>query len=270
MVDGVPVFVERSESQGVEHRLRDDVASRFRGQPLEAMLQRLGHHHHVAIMEEAALEFASRVARGCIVDIGAGWGWHWRSYQGPVPIVAVDFSLENCRLARATFLRGNPYVLVVCADARHLPLASAAGLWSVQTFQHFPPDVMSAVIAETVRLAGPDGLDAEIVNLNPLSFVRAIHTLAGRRYIMRGSNGKFYLHRRRASELTQLFGPVACDLEVGYSELFFHPDLFIRWRRLYPQALERRLSKRSAARWLARQVHIRFRIAAADASSVAS
>jgi hypothetical protein len=269
MVDGVPVFVEWSESQNVEHRLRDEVATRFSQQPIEALLDRLGHHHHVATMEAAALDFASRVGRGCIVDIGAGWAWHWRNYAGPVPIVAIDFSLENCRLARATFLRGNPYVLVVCADARHLPLASATGLWSVQTFQHFPPDVMSAVIAEAVRLAGPEGLDAEIVNLNPVWFVRAIHTLAGRQYLMRGSNGKFYLHRRRARELTALFVQVGCDLEIRYSELFFHPDLFIRWRRWYPRALERWLSARPVARWLARQVHVRFRIRSADAASMA-
>jgi hypothetical protein len=269
VVDGVPVFVTGSDYQAVEHRLRDEVAADFRNQPAETMLRRLGRHHHVAVMEEAALAFAARIRAGCIVDIGAGWGWQWRRYTGHVPIVAVDFSLANCRLARASFLRDQPRVLTVCADARRLPLPAATGLWSVQTFQHFPPQVMDAVIGEAVRLAGPGGLEAEIVNLQPVWFVRAVHTLVGRGYLTRGSNGKFYLHRRRASELMQLFGPVARDLEVRYSELFFHPDLFIRWRRRYPSALERWLSARSAARWVARQIHVRFRIPAAGAASAA-
>jgi hypothetical protein len=265
----VPVFVDSSEHQDVEQRLRDGIATQFRDRPVDAMLRRLGHHHHVAVMEDAALAFAARIRNGCIVDIGTGWGWQWRRYTGPVPVVAVDFSLENCRLARATFLRDHPWVLTVCADARRLPLAGATGLWSVQTMQHFPPPVMEATIAEFVRLARPAGLAAEIVNLHPVWFVRAVHTLAGRGYLTRGSNGKFYLHRRRAQELTDLFGAVGRDLEVSYSELFFHPDLFIRWRRKYPRALERWLAPRPAARWLARQVHVRFRIPSAEAASAA-
>lgn len=260
VVDGIPVFVNPSESQSVEYRLREQVAGEWQGKAPEEILRKLRKHHLLASMENRARSFAAAIEQGVIVDIGAGWGWHWRSYRGLRPVVAVDFSLANCRLAASTFLRDNPFVQVVCADATRLPVREAAGIWSVQTFQHFPPAVMAAVLEECRRLARPHGLRAEIINQHPVPFVRAIYWVFRRPYLMCGRNQRFFLHRRRAQELVDLFRPIARGIEVSYSELFFHPDILLRWNRLYPQRLEEALSESALARYIARQIHMRFEI----------
>ena len=260
VVDGIPVFIQGSTLQSNEYRLREDVSREWLGRPVRQILHKLGKHHHLRVMEHHAHAFAGWVGDGCIVDLGAGWGWQWRSYRGPCPIVAVDFSLAACRLARLRFLRDNPFVHVVCADARSLPLQTVSGIWSVQALQHFPPEVLAVVLEECRRLARPGGLKAEIVNLHPVPFVRAIHTLLGRDYIVRGANRRFFLHRRTARELVAIFEPICDNIEVIYSELFFHPDLLLRWNWAYPVRLEKLIGSTRFARWLARQVHVRFQL----------
>lgn len=260
VVDGIPVFVSANELQSIEYRVREEVAREWLGKSEREVLHKLGKHHNLGVMEARALSFAGRIKEGCIVDIGAGWGWQWRSHHGPCHVVAVDFSLTGCRLARSTFLRNNSFVHVVCADASRLPLRAASGIWSVQAFQHFPPQVMSVVLQECRRLAKPSGLKAEIVNQHPVVFVKVIYALFRRPYVVCGTDGRFFLHRRKAGELRDLFQPIARGLEIDYSELFFHPDVLLRWNRLYPRALEAALEKSGLGRGLARQIHIRFDI----------
>jgi hypothetical protein len=134
-----------------------------------------------------------------------------------------------------------------------------AGLWSVQTFQHFPPEVFRRAKREIERVAKADFI-AEIYNLNPAWVLGLIYSLAGRRLHRRGRKGVMEVNRLSAGALREAwrdFRPADNGLSVAYSELFFHPDLRIRPRR-YPLRLEEWISTRAPwlARSIARQLHL--------------
>ena len=266
LVDGIPVFVGASEPQKTEHDMRESVARGWLDRAPEQLLRRVSKHHNVPVMEEAVARFGRGIAEGCIVDIGCGWGWHWRAYRGPRPVLAVDFSLGNCTLAQTKFLAENPNVCVICADARKLPIRAAAGVWSVQAFQHLPPTVMEAVLLEIRRLARPRGLVAEIIDTKPVGLVRFVYGLFRRPYPTRVNTAKFYIHRRTPADAQALFGQLSQDLELGYSELFFHPDVLLRWNRWYPAAFEDKVSRTALGRAIARQLHVRVKVAGEQSS----
>lgn len=242
--DGIPILLlEGTTGQESERVYRDRLASRDGAGDDAALLEIVGRHHCRDIMARRAAQFAGRFSsHEWILDLGIGWGWQWRSRCQRPLVLGVDMSLGNLRLARRLLGGGRDDVVLVCADATALPLRrhSVAGAWSVQVLQHMPPAVLSRTVAELDRVLAPV-CRIEASNLNPGMLQRALYRASGRRLHRRGRVGEMELSRRSPSEWRAVwsgFRPGHTRLTVGYSELFFHPDLWVRPRR-YPVRLER-------------------------------
>jgi uncharacterized protein YbaR (Trm112 family) len=261
--DGIPVFLERDHgAQLDERRTRDAFASGFQNADRDALLAVVAQHHALPLMLARARRFAARFRGGeWMLDLGIGWGWHWANAERAVGLVGIDMSLQSLMLARR-LLGDAPNVVLACADATGLPLQrhSIAGCWSVQVLQHMPDDVLQRTRRELDRVF-TDDWQLETSDLNPAPGLAAVYRLAGRRLHRRGRAGAMEVHRRDAREWTEVWrdfrgGPPRLD--IGYSELFFHPDLHCRPRR-YPLALENVLSSRAPrlAGLIARQIDVR-------------
>jgi len=260
--DGIPVFtLEGSGSQEGERAFRDRLAADHVATERGALLETVAEHHCVPVMRQRATAFASRSdATDWLLDVGIGWGWHWMGRSTGARVLGVDMSLGSLRLARR-LLGKTDRVVLLCADATALPLRhrSVTGLWSVQAFQHMPERVLERATAELDRTLRDD-FRMEISNLNPALAHRIIYRLAGRRLHRQGRVGEMELSRRTGREWAAVwrdFRGARSRVFVGYSELFFHPDLGVRPRE-YPLRLERALARVPAiARLIARQVDVR-------------
>lgn len=264
LLDGIPVLLKADRlAQAAERRFREAFAVAYCHSSRQELLTVVARHHAMAIMRRQVRAFHARFRpHEWILDLGTGFGWHWQDLEAGAKVLAVDFSLENLRLARRVLGHRQHHVMLVCADAALLPLhpRTIAGLWSVQAFQHFPDTVLNRVREELDRVLQP-AFVMEITNVNPAIAVRAIYRLCGKRFHRRGTRGSMELNCRSVSEWTALwrsFRAGGVRIRHSYSELFFHPDLRLRPRR-YPLWLERVLARRvsSVAGWIARQLTIR-------------
>lgn len=264
--EGIPVLLPPgSLIQENERQFRDDIAATRTGKNTETLLTDISAHHCQPVMRSRAQRFYARFQQvEWILDVGIGWGWHWLgSHSGPA-ILGLDMSLRSLILARQILENHEKRILLVCADAAQLPLRedTITGIWSVQVFQHFPEQILKAVLEELNRVLRKQFV-LEVYNLNPALFLRAIYRLFGRRLRRRDKTLHMELNRWSAEEwalVWRQFRNGRTEISCGYSELFFHPDL--RWRpRRYPEKLERVLV--AASPWLAslfaRQVELRIR-----------
>lgn len=244
--DGVLIFLQgQSEAQDGDRRFRDALAAEHVRSDSKTLLEIVARHHCVPIMQKQAEKFHARFdPREWILDIGVGYGWHWADRRKGARILGIDMSLGNLVLARHLLGRENNRVVLVCADAAALPIRerSISGLWSVQIFQHFPPEVLHSVLAGLHRIL-KDEFVMELYNLNPALLHRVIYRLFGKRLPCKGKVGPMELTRLSAGEWAAFWQPFRrgrTRITCGYSELFFHPDLRIRPRR-YPIGLEETL-----------------------------
>lgn len=138
-------------------------------------------------------------------------------------------------------------------------IESSRGVWSVQVLQHLPREILDRVLVELRRTLRPN-FGAEVYNLNPDLLNLFACRVLGRALYRRGEMGPFHLDLLAGEEwrarLALLVSGEADRLQIGYSELFFHPRLRIRPPR-YPLALERLFLRiPGIARLIARQVHV--------------
>ena len=244
--EGVVVFLgDRPVVQAEERRFRDALAAEHVQNDSRTLLELVAQHHCVPVMRRRAEAFRARLKpQEWLLDIGIGFGWHWIEQGEGAQILGIDMSLGNLSLARQLLGKNNSRVVLICADAATLPVRdrSISGLWSVQVFQHFPPDVLFSVLGELHRVL-KDEFVMELYNLNPALFHRAIYRLFGKRLHCRGKVGPMELTRLSAEEWVAFWRPFRggrTQITCGYSELFFHPDLRIRPRR-YPIGFEEAL-----------------------------
>lgn len=265
IVHGIPVLLSDGQPwQEEERKSRDVLADDYLDRDHEALLTLISQNHAIPLMRRRAEQF--RVGfrpSDWILDLGVGNGWQWVSGSPGGKLLGIDLSLGNLRLAqRLLRLMGQEHVLV-CADAAALPIRarSVSGLWSVQTFQHFPKAVLLRTLAELDRVL-TDPFVIEIHNLNPALLQQAVAGLLGKPYHLRGRLGAKELNRLSAREWIALwsrFREGRCRVRSGYSELFFHPR-FRLFQRRYPVKLEEAVSRYApgAAALFARQVWIRI------------
>jgi hypothetical protein len=234
---------------------------RHRNRSETEIMQEVSRHHCRAIMSRQAAEFRARFSEDeWVIDIGGGTGWYWRGTRG-AKILLADFSRESLQVA-STLLRREDRVLPLHCDASALPLRAGtmSGVWSVQVFQHLPPAILAAVLAELRRTLQPD-FGAKIFNLNPAWLLRAAYRLAGRKYHRTGDLHGVLLDCLDRDEWRHRLAPwlsavAAPRVSAGFSELFFHPPLRLT-PEPYPVTLERVITAwNGLAELFARQVHI--------------
>lgn len=216
----------------------DEVAARARvaRQAEGDLLHEVGRHHSVPVMDRELRRFLRGIQTdGVVVDIGGGWGWHWRGLEAERPdvsVVVVDFVRENLR--KAAGLLGslvNRQLFLVHGDATVLPFPSSAfdGYWSVQTLQHVPD--VEPVILEARRVLRGGGQFASY-SLNREKLIELVYRVCGKSYHVRGKRSdSFWLSRGSEQEARIVARVFGASVTSRYTEVLFHPDL-----RLYTGA----------------------------------
>ena len=127
--------------------------------------------------------------------------------------------------------------------------------------QHMPSSVLNKACSELNRVVCEEFF-MEFHNLNPAFFYRCIYRLFGKRRHTRGSIGPWETNLLSAKEwldFFQTFRSGRFQASIGYSELFFHPDLHLSVRP-YPVRLEKWVDRwlSGLASFFARQVRLRI------------
>lgn len=266
VVDGIPVFAsDDTVLQDEERRFRDAVSAEHIRLGRQELRDVIAQHHCLPVMRDLAGRFrAGFMSEDWILDIGVGYGWHWQECLPGAGVLGIDLCFGNLRVAKRLLGSDQNHVLLVCADAASLPIRERriAGVWIVQAFQHFPAPVLRDVLKELDRVLS-ETFSIEIHNLNPAWLLRAIYRLFGKRLHRGGKTDHMELNRLSADEwnaVWQQFRSEKTEINSGYSELFFHPDLRLR-PQLYPVKLEQTLAIHAPglAALFARQVRTEIR-----------
>lgn len=248
-----------SGDQSDEREMRESVAKEQRYSTEEDIIECVSLHHCLPVMSSRANNFRNALKPSMwALDVGCGTGWYWRNTTGS-NLILVDFVFDNLMTAKK-LLKNDNLVVFIQANAGMLPVRSKmiSGVWSVQVTQHLPESVLRSLLKEVTRILKDDFL-IEIYNLNPAWLCRAIYSLFGKKFHVKGKFGDKVLNRLNANELKALWKDVAknSDIKIGYSELLFHPDFHFTPKGKYIEFIERLLSKNT---WLsvffARQIQI--------------
>lgn len=242
-----------------EKEFRDNLAAGQSNQTGDDLIRTAGEHHCIPIMKRLADRFRAHLApHEWLLDVGIGYGWHWRKPSVSWgAVIGVDMSLGNLLLAQKVLDIGSN-VLLVCADAARLPIRDnvISAVWSVQTLQHFPNAVFDRFLDEMNRILKPN-FRAECYNLHPAALYRGLYSLFRKHLHRRGFTGNMELQRLSESEWIGKWKPFRTGqvrTHVSYSELFFHPDFHMR-PDPYPVKMEQFMTEHlpGAASLIARQ-----------------
>ena len=263
--DGIPILLpELNVAQQEERKFRDELAKEWYHWDKDNLSKVVAKHHCLPVMKDRADRFRSQLSEhDWILDVGIGFGWHWAGNKIGGKIIGIDFCYGNLKIAQK-MLSVEDRVCLVCADATHLPVKnnSISGCWSVQTFQHFPENVLKLAKGELQRVLKRQFL-MEVYDLNPALLLRIIYRLFGHQLHISGKTGSMELYRRSAAELRKLWQFLVNEtvkVDIGYSELFFHPDLRVK-PNPYPMAIERLVAKFPGfASLFARQIYVKAAI----------
>ncbi|PJZ43095.1 SAM-dependent methyltransferase [Leptospira kmetyi] len=225
--DGIYSSEIPSSEQQIELKMRSEVASKEYSDYFEV----ISKNHSIPVMDREVKSFLKKIpANGIILDIGGCWGWHWRNVpidRPDVKVIVVDFLRENLNHAKK-FLGDTigKQVFLVHADATSLPFEDAIfdGVWTVQTFQHIPD--FKKACSEAFRVLKKEGTFINYsLNITPMN--RIVYSLLRKKFHKEGKlEGSFLLNRANAAQkkiLTDLYGKE--NVNEGFSECFFHPDL---------------------------------------------
>ncbi len=218
------------KEQREEKELREERAREHGYTDPEKILRAVSCHHCIPVMSKKARDYRVKFDKSdWILDVGSGTGYYWRNTGGG-NLILMDFALTNLKAAR-TLLRGQKNVFFVQADAASLPFKSEtlSGIWSVQVTQHFSDPVMRSFLSDARRVLKKRFL-AEIYNLNPAILHKILYKILGKSFHLKGKAGNMILNRLSANELVAIWRSLAvsANFRLGYSELFFHPDLHFR------------------------------------------
>ncbi|MGK5094970.1 methyltransferase domain-containing protein [Deltaproteobacteria bacterium TL4] len=214
--------------QQEEMKLREQVAD----QEYEDYLSMIAQHHSIPVMDKEVRLFLEQIPpNGIIVDVGGGWGWHWRnlaSQRPDVKVCIVDFVRAN--LINAVKLlkdQVNQQVFLIHGDALQLPFPpnSFAGYWSAITLQHIPN--FEKAIQEAHRVLKTGGQFANYSRNNQLWF-KWIYKLFGKKYLEKGITDNYYLARASEEQRQMIRKVFQNTVNQRYTEVLFHPDLHMR------------------------------------------
>jgi len=198
------------------------------------LLKIVSGHHSIPVMDFELKRFLDFIPmHGIILDIGGGWGWHWRRLgllRPDLSVVIVDFDIGSFEVAKR-FLSaslGNRVVLVH-ADALSLPFTLTEdfcgfdGVWSVQTIQHIPD--FKRAIREIFRVMKRGGYFATY-SLSSQPHIRMLKKFLGMTYTDFGMiEGHYWMARASESQKQQIGEIFNQEVTERYSEIIFSPEL---------------------------------------------
>jgi ubiquinone/menaquinone biosynthesis C-methylase UbiE len=208
-----------------EIRFRESVEYRH-----DNYLDEIAQHHSIPVMDrEVALFLKKMPYKGIIIDVGGGWGWHWRQLKYIRPDVTVfilDFLKENLDVARKILKNQiNRNIFLVHGDATSLIFDDNTfdGYWSVQTIQHIPNFIK--VVQEAHRVLTPGGVFVNY-SLNTQPLIQLLFRLLGKEYHIHGEvRGSFFLSRASKKQRSEVRDIFSNKIETRFTEIIFKPEL---------------------------------------------
>jgi ubiquinone/menaquinone biosynthesis C-methylase UbiE len=224
--DGIFGALENGDGQQAERAMRESVAAH----KYDDYFVELAKYHSVEVMYKEVRRFTDLVPEhGVILDVGGGWGWHWRriaAYRPDLQVVIVDFVRSNLHHARNILGSAvGQNVWLIHGDATKLVFQDLSfdAYWSVQTLQHI--ERFDVAVREAHRVLKAMGAFATY-SLNNAALVRWIYRLRRKRYILNGVMPNGVYLRRADSEQADIIAHIfQAPVQERFSEVLFHPDL---------------------------------------------
>ena len=160
---------------------------------------------------------------GIILDVGGGYGWHWKdlpTLRPDVTVVILDMIEENLRHAMKILGNNMDNIYLVLGDATDLIFddESFDGYWTVQTLQHVPN--FNSAIEESYRVLKTEGMFANY-SLNNQAIVKLIYTILGKKYYTFG----FKLAAASEKQFNCIQNLYGDHSYKRYSEIIYEPGL---------------------------------------------
>jgi ubiquinone/menaquinone biosynthesis C-methylase UbiE len=217
--NGIYTYDFQIEGQDQEIEMREKVAKISSNYWAE-----IAKSHSIPVMYREVKLFLSMIPQnGIILDVGGGYGWHWRDLsilRPDVSVVIVDMLQENLchamnilnsKMDKIYLVHGNATDLIFNDD-------SFDGYWTVQTLQHIPD--FNAAIDESHRVLKKGGLFVNY-SLNNSAIINFIYTILGKNYHKYG----FYCAIASAEQFNYISHRFGTHSFKRFSEVFFQPGL---------------------------------------------
>jgi ubiquinone/menaquinone biosynthesis C-methylase UbiE len=209
-----------------EIRLREN----FANDNYQDYFETIAGCHSISVMDTEVVRFINALpCGGVIIDVGGGWGWHWRrlsSIRPDLSVVVVDFCKNNFTHAKNILKNEiNKTVFLVHGDATNLIFDKNIfdGYWTVQALQHIPS--FHKCIEEAFRVLKPGGIFANY-SLNNQYPIKLLYSLFRKDYVSEGYvNGLFYLSRASKKQAFIIEIIFNSKVKKRYTEILFKPEL---------------------------------------------
>jgi len=218
-------------SQEEEYQLRLKVVN----EKERFVLDEIAKHHFVDLMDIEVNKFLMTLPNDAIVlDVGGGWGWHWRNLHNIRPdvvIVIVDFVANNLyHVSDFCSEKSLKNIFLINADATSLPFIADSfdAYWSVQTLQHIPD--FSSVIYESYRVLKQNG---KFINytLNGNLMKKIVYVLFFKKpQSSVYKRNLFYLSLASPSQRNLISNVFNNRVVYYFSEHLFHPNLMLTFK----------------------------------------
>jgi ubiquinone/menaquinone biosynthesis C-methylase UbiE len=194
-----------------------------------ANLSQVAKHHSIGVMDLEVKKFLEQLpANANVLDVGGGWGWHWRNllnYRNDINIFIIDFVYENLeQVKNICNIDTLNKITLIHGDATSLPFLDSKfdAFWSVQTLQHIPN--FKLAITESHRVLKRNGIFINYT-LNSNYFTAFIYFVLRKHYHRSGYvNGLFWLELANLNQLNCIQNIFKSKVCISYSEHLFHPN----------------------------------------------
>ena len=219
-----------NDNQKYEIKIRNK-AYNFNKFSKKNLLTEISKHHSIQVMDKEINRITKKIKENSVIlDVGGGWGWHWRNIHLQRPdltVVIIDFSKNNLQQALKILDKFiNKSVYLVNGNACQLPFPKNCFdlVWSVGVFQHIPD--FDIAIKETYRVLKKNGIFINY-SYNNAFFTKLIYKVFNKEYVVNGfkSDG-LYLNRacnNQKKTIESIFGTFID--EDRYTELLFDISL---------------------------------------------
>lgn len=222
--DGIYTYDFEVESQVDELDVRLAVAKSSQDYFLQ-----ISQSHSIPVMDREIEIFLKKIPHnGVVLDVGGGWGWHFRhclDLRPDISVIILDMLIENLHIAKTLLKNKMKNVYLVHGTATDLPFPSnsISGFWSVQALQHVPE--FDKAVIEAYRVLKVGGIFANY-SLQPNTVAEKIRKLVGLNSGRSEESGPKFFLSKASFEQTEFIEKTFAGLsQTRFTEVLFEPTL---------------------------------------------
>ena len=190
--------------------------------------KQISKNHSIPVMDHEVEIFLKKIPRnGIVLDVGGGWGWHFRNLdkiRPDVKIFILDIVIENLEIAKKLFPKMSKNIYLVHGTATKLPFPknSISGYWSVQTLQHIPN--FELAILEAYRVLNVGGHFANY-SLQDQFLINLLYRFLKPSAYNKRSMTSFFIEKACLKQVNYINKIFNKNLKRRFSEFLFFPAL---------------------------------------------